>query len=466
GLYVEWLYAKELFDDSTMVAMADHFECLMSLIASQPTLKISELQQRLLQHGLLQKQVSDLGSAGFAARQHGFYWAQQLADVSPLTLPQTVKNEGVDYQQINAQMPNIAAPLVVTMNAAFALLLSRYSNSDDVVFAVHSAQMTQAQLVRVAIASQTGDDYLAKVSTVLDAAAQHSQWSLDVLAQLLNDSNVSELADIVLTVDQPRDENTDEGKRPSLELVVTQAAQNIELSWHFDAALYDNQTIIAMNDHLIQLVSELVSQPTAKVTELSMLSQAETSLLINDLNDTQTDYEQHKTIQQFFEQQVEINPDQQAVVFEGNQLTYAELNGAANRLAYRLRASGVERGTLVGICLERSIDMVVSILAVLKAGGAYVPLDPEFPQKRHNDILEDTGIKQLLTHQNTISTIDVPADVEVIALDETQQNDRIAQYSSDNLPAAGHQSSDLAYVIYTSGSTGKPKGVMVAHRAL
>ncbi|MCJ8269509.1 MAG: amino acid adenylation domain-containing protein, partial [Psychrosphaera sp.] len=168
------------------------------------------------------------------------------------------------------------------------------------------------------------------------------------------------------------------------------------------------------------------------------------------------------TIVQLFEQQVQRTPDQLAVVFESQQLSYHALNQQANRLAGYLTAQGVKNDTLVGLCVERSVDMIVAMMAILKAGGAYVPLDPGYPQQRLNYMIEDSGIKLLLTQARLLNLIDATG-IKTVTLDEQ----RFEGFADEN-PATpqDHSHNSLAYVIYTSGSTGQPKGVMVEHRGV
>jgi non-ribosomal peptide synthetase component F len=163
-----------------------------------------------------------------------------------------------------------------------------------------------------------------------------------------------------------------------------------------------------------------------------------------------------------FEQQVEKTPNAVAVVFEDKQLTYQQLNNRANQLAHYLRTLGVGPDVLVGICIERSLEMVVGLLGILKAGGAYVPLDPEYPQERLEFMLEDTQTPVLLTQEKLVNSLP-PHEAQVICLDSEWE--LVAQHSEEN-PVSEVTIDNLVYIIYTSGSTGKPKGVMIAHRGV
>ncbi len=177
---------------------------------------------------------------------------------------------------------------------------------------------------------------------------------------------------------------------------------------------------------------------------------------------TQIDNSLELCIHQMFEAQVERSPDAVAVVFENKQLTYRQLNQQANQLAYHLRALGVEKEVLVGICVERSLEMVVGLLGILKAGGAYVPLDPAYPQERLAFIIEDTQTPLLLTQKHLVQNLPT-CKAQIVCLDGDRE--QIAQNSQDNL-VCKTTGDNLIYVIYTSGSTGQPKGVMIPHRGI
>lgn len=189
------------------------------------------------------------------------------------------------------------------------------------------------------------------------------------------------------------------------------------------------------------------------------------SQMLKLLNDTQTDESKNKDklcIHQMFEAQVERTPDAVAVVFENKQLTYRQLNQWANQLAYHLRDLGVGPEVLVGICLERSLEMVVGLLGILKTGGAYVPLEPAYPKERLAFILSDTQAGVILTQEQLLESLP-PHGAQVVCLDSDWEV--IAQKSQENLVCEA-TASNLVYVIYTSGSTGQPKGVMISHRGI
>ena len=206
------------------------------------------------------------------------------------------------------------------------------------------------------------------------------------------------------------------------------------------------------------IVSSIDSQPL----DLSLLTETESHQLLVEWNQTQADYPQNQCIHQWFESQVELTPERVAVIFEKEQLTYRELNSRANKLAHYLQTLNVGPEVMVGICLERSLNLVIGLLGILKAGGAYVPLDPAYPQERLAFMLEDSQLPVLLTQQNQLERL--PKHYcQVVCIDTDEE--AITRASGSN-PKTGVTPENLAYIIYTSGSTGNPKGVQIEHKAV
>jgi len=180
-------------------------------------------------------------------------------------------------------------------------------------------------------------------------------------------------------------------------------------------------------------------------------------------NATRSEYPRNKSVAQLFEEIVSVHPDSVAVVFEGQRLTYEELNVRANRLAHRLRRIGVREEIMVGCCIDRSLELIIALVAILKAGGAYVPLDPSYPKERFDLMLEDTNPKVILTQKSFASTVLKGLNVSVLCVDDLDESTSSGD-AANPVPIGGPES--LAYVMYTSGSTGKPKGVMIENRAI
>ena len=232
--------------------------------------------------------------------------------------------------------------------------------------------------------------------------------------------------------------------------------------WEYNTDLFDHSTIERMTGHFVTLLEAVVAYPQKRINQLPLLTAFEQQQLLVEWNDTQADYPFDKCLHQLFEQQAELTPDAVAVLFDNEQLTYQELNSQANQLAHYLQSLGVEPEVLVGIYLERSLSIIVTLLAVLKAGGGYVPLDPDYPQQRLADISQDSQVAILITQQKLLDSLPVPG-VEVIVLDA--EFEQLVSQSQENL-VSGAKPENLACLLYTSGSTGKPKGVMLTHAAL
>ncbi|STX48383.1 peptide synthetase, non-ribosomal [Legionella hackeliae] len=230
----------------------------------------------------------------------------------------------------------------------------------------------------------------------------------------------------------------------------------------YATALFKPATIKRLIEHFVVLLKEIVSNPVARLSELSVITEAERDKIVRAWNDTESPYPMDKTVHRLFEEQVERSGGEVAVIYEDKHLTYEELNAASNRLAHYLLEEGVKPETLVGICSERSLEMIVGILGILKAGGAYVPLDPTYPKERLDYMLSDAQTPVLLTQRHLVGELPETA-ARVVYLDELGEITR--GYSEEN-PSSGVGPSNLAYVIYTSGSTGKPKGVMIEQLSL
>ncbi len=247
--------------------------------------------------------------------------------------------------------------------------------------------------------------------------------------------------------------------RFDLTLSIKETEHELQGWWEYNTDLFDAATITRMIGHFQTLLDSIVANPQQQISELPLLTAAERHQLLFEWNDTQADYPQNKCIHELLEQQTERNPDTVAVVFENQQVSYQELNSRANQLAHYLKTLGVKPDVLVGICVERSIEMVVGLLGILKAGGAYVPLDPTYPKERSRFMLQNSQPRVFLT-QEFLKTELPEIKAQVVCLDTDWH--LIAQQPEQNLNQTV-TTTNLAYVIYTSGSTGTPKGVKVTH---
>ena len=232
--------------------------------------------------------------------------------------------------------------------------------------------------------------------------------------------------------------------------------------FHYDSSLFQVKDVERLARYFQTLLISVAENPEAAIGELEILSKSERKQLLIEFNNTQTYYPKDLCIHQLIEQQAARTPDNIAVVFENQQLTYAQLNTRANQLAHHLQALGVTAETVVALCVERSLDMLVGLLGILKAGGAYLPLDPIVPSDRLSYMMHDAGASIILTQQHLAERFPQQA-APLIYLDSDW--DVIARQPDEN-PLSQATPENLVYVIYTSGSTGKPKGVAVEHRQL
>ncbi|MCJ8271706.1 MAG: AMP-binding protein, partial [Psychrosphaera sp.] len=220
-----------------------------------------------------------------------------------------------------------------------------------------------------------------------------------------------------------------------------ESAEGLSFGFEYNTDLFDANTIKTLGRHFVTLLEGIVANPSCRIGQLPMMSQAERQVALSTVNQGRRVYPKTHCIHQLFEQQVELRPEAIALRYLKEQLSYQQLNEKANQLAHHLQAQGIKPDTLVGLSVDRSPEMVIGILAILKAGGAYVPLDPNYPQSRLDYIVKDSGIKVLLSEKDINAASEYPVANPKVTL------------SPDN----------LAYVIYTSGTTGQPKGVMVEH---
>ncbi|NER50689.1 MAG: AMP-binding protein [Symploca sp. SIO1A3] len=247
--------------------------------------------------------------------------------------------------------------------------------------------------------------------------------------------------------------------RMDLELHLWQEGEELKVWCTYNRDLFEAETIQRMLSHYQNLLAAVVENPNQPISLLPLMSETEQQQLLVAWNNTKTNYPTDKCIHELFEAQVQKTPSAVALVFEEQQLTYSQLNSKANQLAHYLQQLGVGPDMLVGICLERSVEMVVGLLAILKGGGAYVPLDPSYPPSRLAQILEDAQLHFLLTDSDSQSQLPT-TKTSIILID---QDWGVTATHRQTNPISSIQPHNLAYVLYTSGSTGRPKGVAIEH---
>ena len=235
----------------------------------------------------------------------------------------------------------------------------------------------------------------------------------------------------------------------------------ITLRLSYDRGRFEEEAMARLLRHYQMLLEGIVAEPEQRISELALLTDEERRQLLIGWNETQRDYPKERCIHRLFEDQARRAPDAVAVVFEKQKLSYRELNARANQLACYLQGLGVGPEILVGICLERSVEMIVGLLGILKAGGAYVPLDAEYPKERLSFMVEDAGVSVVLVDKKTRARL-AEFGTPIVCVDVEAEREAIAREPSENLRLETTPES-AAYIIYTSGSTGRPKGVVIAH---
>lgn len=384
------------------------------------------------------------------------------------------------------------ATLYMTLLAAWQVVLSRYSGQTDIVIGspVSGRHYSKVEnliglfvntlALRTNVTSGlTVRGLLGQVrETTLNAYA-HQEIPFEKLVHDLNPPrslNHSPLFQVMFSL------QTGSGSRPTipglsldplevddigtakfdLVMVITETETGLKGVLEYDADLFLPETIRRMSLHYESVLEGFISHPDSPVDQLSLLTPAECQLMLSDWNRTRSNAPLEKTVHRVFEDQVLRTPSAVAVEFEDQVLTYSELNRKANQLAHLLHRRGVREDIKVGLCVDRSLDMVIGLLAILKAGGAYVPLDPCYPDERLSYLVSDTGLSLILT-QSQLQNRWSGFPVDTLALDSCQSD--LARESSENLICKG-TGDRLAYLIYTSGSTGQPKGVEVIHRGI
>jgi amino acid adenylation domain-containing protein len=377
--------------------------------------------------------------------------------------------------------------LFMTLLAAFKVLLYRYTGQEDLSVGTLIANRTQAEIenligffvntlvLRTDLSGNPGfRELLGRVRETALGAYAHQDVPFEKLVEELQperDLSHTPLFQVLFVLQNALG---DELRLPDLSVSPVKAETEIakfDLSLFmmeqeqvkgvlvYNTDLFERETIERLLGHFKILLEAIVSEPQQSVTEVPLLSEAERQQLLVEWNPTEVAEPSHNCIHQLFEEQVARTPEATALVFEGERLSYAELNARANQLAHHLQSLGVGPEVLVGILMERSVELVVSLLAVLKAGGAYVPFDPQYPAERVAFMLEDSQVEVLLAHRHLLE--DLPQHSARVVCPASAKKE-IALESDENL-GVRVTADQLAYVIYTSGSTGRPKGSLITH---
>ena len=435
------------------------------------------------------------------------YWKKQLAGAPPsLDLPTDRRRPAVPTfhgarqsvvlsksltEALKGLSRQEGVTLFMTLLAAFKVLLSRYTGQEDIVVGTPIAGRNRAEIegligffvntlvLRTNLSGNpTFKELLSRVREVALGAYDHQDVPFEKLVEELQpqrDLSRTPLFQVffnMLNLESHKPELYELTAEPllfdigsvkfDLSLTMVEGTEGFTASLQYNSDLFDDTTIDRMICHFQTMLQGIVANPGQWLSDLPILTNTERLQLLVEWNETKRDFPKDKCIYELFEAQVERTPEATAVVYENQRLTYRELNIRANQLAHYLRKLGVGPEVLVGICTERSLEMVVGLLGILKAGGAYVPLDPAYPKERLAFMLEDTRLPVLLTQQPLVER--VPAHWAKTACLDTDW-EIIARENGKNF-ANETTADNLAYMIYTSGSTGRPKGVLITHRAI
>ncbi len=447
------------------------------------------------------------------------YWQSQLAGtLQSLELPFDRSRPSMQNHvgmagsfhldsSLTAQVRQLAqakgCTLFVVLLAAFQVLLHRYTGQNDIIVSTPVTNRTRPEFDRTfgycantlalrlkPTGEHSFDTTLQRVREIVLEALENQDYPFRLLIEQsapTNNRNGSPLTQVLFGMEvarwlssSPTSDTEEPGRsgpaasvlesfplperaaRFDLELQVREVGDSLSGRFIYSVELFDGTTIDRMADHFRVLLEGIVTDPSCPLSSLPILTESERRQLLDEWNDTAMPYPADRCLHQLFEEQVARTPDAPAVVFEETQLSYAELNARGNQLACHLRRLGVGPETLVAICVERSLELLVGLLGILKAGGAYLPLDPAYPKERLAFMLQDAQTEILLTQERLLESLsELPA--RTLCLDRDWA---AISRQSDTVPTSGVTPEHLAYVIYTSGSTGQPKGVQIPHCAV
>ncbi|MGA9773581.1 MAG: amino acid adenylation domain-containing protein [Blastocatellia bacterium] len=443
---------------------------------------------------------------GEALDAHLAYWKNQLGDAPALIeIPadrprpvvqtyrgarQSVVFPGSLSGDLKALSRSEGATLFMILLAAFKVLLSRYSRQVDIVVGSPIANRNRAEMegligffvntlvLRTDLSGNpTFRELLGRVREAALTAYVHQDLPFEKLVEELQPErslSQSPLFQVMFALQNaPRDVLElpglklslfeTEGRTAKFDLTVSlvEIADQISCSFEYNTDLFDDETMVRMLSHFETLLQSVTADPDQRIERLPMITPQERERILTEWNETNRQFESGKCIHELFEAQAERTPDMIAVICGHKELTYSEINNRANQLARYLRGLGVGPEAQVGICMERSVEMIVALLASLKAGGAYVPIDPKYPKPHIAFMIDDARAQVVLTQQHLCVTLP-ENEAKIVCVDS--ERGVVEKESKLNLSTQAVEE-NLAYVIYTSGSTGRPKGVAIEHRS-
>uniref|UniRef100_UPI000A9AC614 non-ribosomal peptide synthetase n=1 Tax=Aquimarina longa TaxID=1080221 RepID=UPI000A9AC614 len=490
--------------------LVNEFMELYSALQSGRSADLPELRLQYSDYAIWQRKYLE----GAVLEAQLSYWEEKLKGVSTLSLPtdyarpSVQSNAGASIsfkldQELSNSLESLCQQEGVTMFmlllAAFKVLLSRYSGQEDICVGTSIANRTQSELegmigffvntlvlrsdlsgdpsfkeVLARVKQTTLESYdnqLAPFEKVVDRVVTSRDRSMSPLFQVLfvlqNALDESEETDLDLENITISNYDFDTVTAQfDLMLNLLEKEDGILLGVNYSTALFDESTIDRMLLHYQELLNSIVSDISQPIDSLSMLTNKEENELLYTFNDTRICYPKDKTIIDLFEEQVKNTPDDIAIVFEGERLTYKELNEKSNQLAFYLQQNyDLTSNDVVGLMLDRNVWSIISILGILKSGGCYLPIAKDYPDTRKSFLINDANIKLLIIESESLFDV-IEYSIPVFSIDIELETVSKEELKVSAIDKRSIQSSDLAYIIYTSGSTGQPKGVMISHGSL
>ena len=447
-------------------------------------------QREYLQGEILQQQLA--------------YWKEKLRGYEPLVLPinrsrpKEISYAGDDVlfsineslsEQLRILSKKQGCSMYATLLSGFYILLNKYSFQEDIVLGTPIANRHYSEIQDLigffvnSLALRENVDqkknileFIFQVQHNLIEAHRHQDLSFEKLVEELKvgkDISRHPIFQVMFSI-QSFDDKVKNSLFKSIDLssnsiakfdlscFIDDSKSEIQGTFNFATSLFMKSTIERMVNHYLIVLDQMVNNQEKQIKDYCLLSKDEYQQLVIDWNQTDKEYPKDKTVYQLFEAQVSKEPANIAIIFEEEQLTYAELNVKSNQVARYLQTqTSIKSDTIIGLCLDKGLEMIIGILGILKSGAAYLPIDPEYPSDRIYYLLEDSQTKLVLTQSHLKERLEEITDINLVVLDSNCYENQEAK----NLEVQ-NKTTDLAYVIYTSGSTGKPKGVCVSHESL
>lgn len=443
----------------------------------------------------LEKQDKEQSLKYWTEYLHGYEEQTTLPKETTIMKSDEYRSENMVYtlsKELTKQMTQVASQNQVTLNTlmqtAWAILLQQYNGSGDVVFGSVVSGRPSAivgiediiglfiNTIPVRIQAQGNEPFTAVMKRnqeqsiashhydtfplyEIQATTQQKQNLIDHILVFENypvEGIMEQFGDQEETALKITNVEADEQTNYDFNLII-KPGEEMRWMFYFNANVYDRASVERIQGHLVHIMEQVIQRPHIRIHEIELITPQEKAQILEVFNDSMAGYPSDKTIHRLFEEQVVRTPDQVAVVFEDKRLTYKELNEKANQLARTLQAEGVQADQLIAISAERSLDMIIGIIAIMKAGGAYVPIDPYYPADRIHYMLEDSDVQLLLLQSHLQERISFAG--KVILLDQQE-----FYHEDDSNLEVTVAPTGLAYVIYTSGTTGKPKGTWIEHK--